>query len=132
MDDEAVALLHSWGLAHLEPACKGKNILFLNEVSFFSCVCLILGTYNVLVYALDRKFGGEALMEVDSSTVHFITDQPGEQLLLLKRIRESKAVSIVAAFYLLVLCGHVATVVNNMCYLCFIGAYSKNHSISFH
>lgn len=35
MDDEGIALLKSWGFAHLEETCRGKNILLLNEVSCF-------------------------------------------------------------------------------------------------
>lgn len=58
---------------------------------------MILGISNVLVYALDQMFGGEALLELDKSTVSFLTDKPGEQLLLLKRIRETNAVSILSA-----------------------------------
>ena len=44
--------------------------------------------------ASDRKFRGEALLELTTSTVGFITEHPGEQVLILKRIRETKEVSV--------------------------------------
>lgn len=39
----------------------------------------------------------EALLEIDVSTVSMVTNFPGEQLLLLKRVREFKQVSFECA-----------------------------------